>query len=284
MNLNVLSTHMMLNISARWLDQSSVVDTLKAAGPLGEGLLAQLEKAHGPLTELENRRVAAEASLRTLMDRATALDGIHDRKARAVYHHLRGLIEGSDDPERAREYRDLEVLLFSRGLRVTQLPYIEEGGAAVALDRAVGPQSRALLSAIPVGDQNLLSLFEAWIKAGHQLGELVSARAKLQLEIIRERTGAGSLDIKAGRSRWMQAVRGLLWAIEADEDFADLADPIHAPLEHAALGAMRRRFGEAELDGEDQGIVGEAEPDGEAEGGADEPVPAEPDEAIDTGS
>jgi hypothetical protein len=264
MNLNALTNHMMLNVSARWLESADFVDTLKSAGPLGLGVLGQLEKAHAPLAELENRRFAAESSLRSLMDRAAALDSTHDRKARALNYHLHALIEGSDDPKRAADYREIEALLFPRGLRVIQLPYIEEGGAAVALDRAVDAEARARLAAIGVGDQTLLTLFEAWMKAGHQLGEVVSARAQLQIEIIRERGGAGVLDIKACRARWMQAVRGLVWAVEADEGIAVLADRVLAPLELAARGAVERRAGDEDGDGLDDEIEGVvADRDGE---------------------
>jgi hypothetical protein len=227
------------------------------------------------LTELENRRFAAASSLRSLMDRATALDGTHDRKARALHLHLQGLSEGTDDPERARAYREIETLLFPRGLRVIQLPYIEEGGAAVALDRAVEAEARARLAAITVGDQTLLTLFEAWMKAGHQLGEIVSARAQMQIEVIRERGSAGALDIKACRARWMRAVRGLVWAIEADEEIAVLADRVLAPLEQAARSAVERRSGDEDGDGIDD-VIGDAGGEPLAEG--------ELETALDTGS
>lgn len=194
----------------------------------------------------------------TLIDRAAELDAVHDRKARSVYYHLQALIEGADEPELVSEYRALEALLFPIGLRVVSLPYIEEGGAAVALDRAVGPGHRAKLSAIHVGENTLLELFEAWLKAGHELGAAVTDRAELRAELARERVDAGSLDLKAGRGTWIQAIRGLLWALEADEALASLADRVHAALEEASATSLRRR-----------GVESDEVDEGESESGSD---------------
>jgi hypothetical protein len=147
--------------------------------------------------------------------------------------------------------------LFPIGLRVVQLPYIEEGGAAVALDRAVGLEHRAKLAAIHVGEHTLLELLEAWLNAGHQLGAAVTHRAELRAELARERVDAGTLDLEAGRGLWIQAIRGLLWALEADEALAPLAERVHAALEEAAATSLRRR-GEGETDelGETDGGAG----------------------------
>jgi hypothetical protein len=256
MNLSALSIHMMLNITERWLGDPELVGTLSQSGPLGLGILDRIKKAHGPLAELENKRVAAEVTLRKLIDRAAELDALHDRKARSVHHHLQGLIEGADEPELVSEYRALESLLFPIGLRVVQLPYIEEGGAAVALDRAVGPEHRAKLAGIHVGEHTLLELFEAWLKAGHELGTAVTDRAELRAELARERVDAGTLDLKAGRGLWIQAIRGLLWALEADEALVPLAERVHAALEEAAATSLRRR-GEGDVDTDEM-----SEPDG----------------------
>jgi hypothetical protein len=87
----------------------------------------------------------------------TTLDLVHDRKARSIHHHLQGLIEGTDSPELAAEYRRLETQLFPIGLRVVQLPHIEEGGAAVALDRAIGPEQHAERRRVLVRRQHALT-------------------------------------------------------------------------------------------------------------------------------
>jgi hypothetical protein len=243
MNLNALTIDMMLNITERWLGDADFVDAIEQTGPLGIAIVAQLEKAHTPLAELDNKRVAAEATLRELVDRASTLDVLHDRKARSVYHHLQGFIEGADDPKLVAEYRAMEALLFPIGLRVVQLPYIEEGGAAVALDRAVGPDQRAKFASIKVGEQTMASLFKAWIQAGHEVGAAVSERADLKASLIRERAPDGELDLKAGRGQWIQAIRGLLWALEVESTLASVAKRVHATLEEAIATALRRRVG-----------------------------------------
>jgi hypothetical protein len=254
MNLNALSIHMMLNITETWFADPELINMIKQAGPLGLGVLAQLEKAHGPLAELDNKRFAAEASLRGMIEHASNLDALHDRKARAVHHHIQGLIEGTDDPKLAAEYRALESLLFPTGLRVVQLPYIEEGGAAVALERAVDAKTRASLAAVVVGEQNLLQLFEAWMQAGHQLGEAVTDRAELKASLVRARSAAGELDVKAGRGLWIQAVRGLLWVLEVDASLAPVAERVIAALEEASTMALRRRVGDEDANADGEGL------------------------------
>ncbi len=241
MNLGSLTINMMLNITQRWLGDQQFVNTLSQAGPLGLGILDHIKKAHGPLVELENKRTVSESAFRALVERSMKLDLQHDRKARAIHHHLQGLIEGTDNPQLAAEYQLLESLLFPIGLRVIQLPHIEEGGAAVALDRAVGPEQRAKLAGIQVGESTLLELFEAWLKAGHELGGVVTERAQLKASLVRERTDAGELDLKAGRSQWIHSIRGLLWALEADETLAPLAERVNATLEEATATSLRRR-------------------------------------------
>jgi hypothetical protein len=268
MNLHALTIHMMINITETWFSDPELVQTIEKAGPLGIGVIAQLEKAHGPLAELENKRAAAEASLRDMIEHASDLDAVHDRKARSVYFHLQGLIEGTDDPGLAAGYRAFEALLFPTGLRVVQLPYIEEGGAAVALERAVGVETRAKLAKIGVGEQNLLQLFEAWMKAGHALGEAVTDRAELKASLMRARSAAGELDVKAGRGLWIQAVRGLLWVLEVDASLAGVGERILAALEEASTTALRRRVGVegANVEGEPLGLDDVAsEPPGDIE-------------------
>lgn len=241
MNLVSLTVKMMLNTTGQWLAKAEFVAQLQAGGLLGPALLDQLARAHDELAELDRLRAAATASLRALIDEATRLDGVHDRKARALHFHLRGLIEGSDDPERVALYRRLEVLLFADGLRVIQLSYIEEGGAAVSLERSVRPEDWAALAEIQVGEQTLAQLLSAWLKAGHELGAAVRSRKELEASLAKDGSESEKLSIRRGRVRWIRAVRGLLWGIETAEELASLDEGVRAALKHAL--AVSRRAG-----------------------------------------
>jgi hypothetical protein len=248
MNIGSLSINMMLNISERWLESDDFRDQLKSAGPLGLGILAELEKAHTPLAELQHKRSIAHAQLRTLIEQSGTLDATHDRHARSLYYHIRGLIEGATTHAEQAEHEALEALFFPDGLRVVRLPYIEEGGAAVALDHAVGPKQRAKLGEIEVGKRTLLDIFEAWMAAGHQLGEIVRQRAELRASLGQDGSTGEAIDLRAGRKQWLQAVRGLLWAIEVNEELGPLAEPVRASLAEAIAISQRRREGGGEVD------------------------------------
>jgi hypothetical protein len=104
--------------------------------------------------------------------------------------------------------------------------------------------------------------FKAWIQAGHELGAAVSERADLKASLIRERAPEGELDLKAGRGQWIQAIRGLLWALEVESTLASVAKRVHATLEEAIATALRRRVG-VETDVGDADVALEA------------PIPAE---------
>ena len=267
-NIHVLSINMMLNTTGHWLDDDKFCSVLEQAGPLGVGMLDQLTKSHKPLVEIESKRSIAHTTLKMLIEMASDLDFLHDRKARAVHYHLSGLIEGSDEPAKVNEYQELQGRLFPKGLRVVNLPYIEEGGAAVALEQAVSPELRAKLAAIPVGDKTLDDLFGAWIAAGHKLGEAVQKRAKLKASLQGEGSAVEDIDIKAGRTQWIKAVRGLLWGIDIHPGFRALEERVNATLDEAISVGLRAR-GSSEPVGSGEALSGDGDED-ENENGEDE--------------
>lgn len=283
MNITLLTVKMMLNISARWLESEAFIAQLLAAGPIGQGIHDELEGRHESLAKLSHERNVAHERVRALIDLCTRLDGTHDCKGRGLYNLLGGLIDASDDEDEVARYRELQALLFPQGLRVLRLPYIEEGGAAVELDRAVGPEIRKQLGAVTVGSQTLEQVFEAWMQAGHELGEAVRQRAELQASLRRQGSVAETIDLRAGRRDWQQAVRGLLWAIDARPELHALREPVMAALEAGVETALRRRSagggGEDELD-----EPGEVEDQGEAADGEEVVEAIEPIEPIEDDS
>lgn len=240
-NIHVLSINMMLNITEAWLTDEAFCQALEASGPLGQAMLVELKKAHEPLAMLKNKRAQANATLRMLVDTAGELDVVHDRNARSLHHHLRGLSEGAADETKAKAYRAIEAFLFPDGLSVVKLPFIEEGGAAVALERAVGPELRATLTATVVGEQTLNDLFEAWMAAGRALGKVVDKRSNLKASTSRDGSAVGEIDMRGARNRWIKAVRGLLWAIDMSDALEPVEERVFASLDEAIAARLRGR-------------------------------------------
>ncbi|WP_146662882.1 hypothetical protein [Enhygromyxa salina] len=262
----------MLNTTEAWLgDEAGFRKPLADSGPLGVGILKEIENAHEPLAQIESKRGLATATLRTLIDAARELDATHDRKARAVHFLLRGLSEGSDDAAKAAEYRELEGLLFPRGLSVVNLPHIEEGGAAVALERTVSPATRAKMAQIKVGDQTLDDLFAAWITAGHELGKVVEQRAKLKASLSRDGSAVSEIDLRAGHAKWVKAVRGLLMVIDMSPELDTLGERVHGALDEAIAAKLRARAsGSPEDDGGGADASANAEADADADADEDQ--------------
>jgi hypothetical protein len=240
MNINSLSTPMMLNLTGRWLADEQFRSSLESVGPIGAGILAELDSAHGPLAELESNRSHQRGELRELTDLAAELDLRHDSKARGLSYVLRGLIEIADDDATVIQCRKLLDLLFPAGLTVTRLPYIEQGGSAVALERTVKPEVRAQLAAITVGGQTLEQVFDAWMSAAHELARTVKRRAELVAQTRPSGSDGEALDGKAGRSQWIRAVRGLLWVLESKPELRLVHEAVIAVLQRSLATARRR--------------------------------------------
>jgi hypothetical protein len=269
MNINSLSTPMMLNLTDRWLADAEFRSSLESVGPIGAGMLAELDAAHGPLAELESNRSHQRGELRELTDLAAALDLRHDSKARGLHHLLRGLIELADDDATVVQRRKLLDLLFPTGLTVTRLPYIEQGGSAVALERTVKPEIRAQLAAITVGDQTLAQVFDAWMAAAHELARTVKRRAELIAQTRPSGSDGEALDGKAGRSQWIRAVRGLLWVLESKPELRLMREAVIAVLERSLATARRRLVApNAVFDAIDDDVTGALEDVDEATGEA----------------
>lgn len=270
-NLHLLSPNTMLNITERWLTDESFSMALELAGPLGVGIHQALVQAHDPLADLHRSRNEASSSLRSLIDLATQLDKRHDKKARGLKLILSGLAEAADTEAEAARFWELEGLLFPNGLTVTRLPYTQEGGAAVALERVVSDELRAELDGIVVGKRTLAQLLKEWLAAGHELGEVMQRRAELKAVLSSD--GEGQLSLRSARYGWVKAVRALLWAIELDAGLVGLRERVEGVLKTAIAGDQSGRAGGGEgeelelgdgvieeaLDIEDEELLGEAQ-------------------------
>lgn len=263
-NIHLIPFNLMLNITEHWLNDESFTQTLEQAGPLGVGLRQTLTDAHEPLAQLKRQRAEAQAAIRTLIDEAARLDLRHDRFARAMYLGLQALTDAASSEQEASNYRELESLLFPEGLRVINLSHAEEGGAAIALRQTIRPELRAKLAAIPLGSRTLDELLEDWLVAGAQLGKVVAQRAELRASLGKSGTAAQGLDLRVARTRWLNAVRGLLWAIDSDAAFEPLRERVNGVLRAAVQGLGAKPSPSAldpseELDGDAPELLDEDE-------------------------
>ena len=265
-NLTALSNHSMLNVTRTWLDDSTFVGQLQASGGLGVAIHKHLGEAHQGMAEIEHNRSEAQARLRGLVVQSGLLDKRHDASGRGLNLVLRGLAELADSEERATYFRELEARLFPTGLAVLRLPYVEEGGAAVALEESISPTLRAELADIPVGKHTLETILDRWLTAGRELGVTVHERAKLRASLRKQGSAVSEVDITARRRRWFKAVRGLLWAIDMEASLAEMEESVVAVLEDAIRSELTGSSGVSKGPGQepDELVEGEGE-EGEVE-------------------
>lgn len=242
MRLASLTNNMMINTTEDWISTPEIRDQLNALGPLGAGLLAEVEQANTLLVEQSMRRRQMRARLLTLVRLCQQLDEVHDDKARALFFGLDGLIYAQSDPARRLSLSELKARLFPIGLQVVRLPYVEEGGAARQLEEDIGADLRAQLAALPFGEQTLEQVYDDWIMAGRKLGRAANQRARAEASMRTRGSAVEQVDLRHGRNRWMQAVRGLLWALETKQELQPLVEPIESALRNAIAIADRRRL------------------------------------------
>lgn len=267
MRLASLTNNMMINTTEDWISNTEIRDQLNAIGPLGAGLLAEVEQAHTQLVEQSRRRSQMRARLLTLIQLCQQLDELHDDKARALFFALDGLLFAQEDPDQRLRLSELKARLFPIGLRVVRLPYVEEGGAARQLEEDIGPDLRAQLAALPLGQQTLEQIYDEWTQAGRKLGRAANQRARAEASMRTKGSAAESIDLRQGRNRWMQAVRGLLWALETKKQLQPLAEPIESALRNAISIADRRRLARrAAAQGEELPPEGSETPELDEEG------------------
>ena len=261
MRLASLTNNMMINTTEDWISNPEIRDQLNALGPLGVGLLAEVEQANTMLVEQAMRRRQMRARLLTLVRLCQQLDEVHDDKARALFFGLDGLIYAQDDPKQRLRLSELKARLYPIGLRVVSLPYVEEGGAARQLEEDVDADLRAQLAALPFGDQTLEQVYDAWILAGRKLGRAANQRARAEASMRTKGSASEKVDLRHGRNRWMQAVRGLLWALETKAELQPVVEPIESALRNAIAIADRRRLArrKAAEQGEELPLEGDEE-------------------------
>lgn len=249
MNLNVLSTNVMLAQSKQWLIDTAVRGPIDRHA-LGQAVLAEIGKVHQRLSLQAERRRQYEAALERLTRIISATDLCHDRKARALHAALQGMIDAEDDPGVRELYLSVQTVLFPEGLAIVTRSFTYEAGAAEALEKRMTPEIMAQLEALSLGTRTLASIYRDWVTAGNELGALVAERDRLF-----DRTGRGDaaedVDMRAARVQWIQTVHTFLAALQLMELAPEERAAVLSPLAAAIAAAQRRRNGDIELPGDE---------------------------------
>lgn len=272
MNLNVLPTSVMIAITGKWLrDPALVREMLKRA--LGASIWKEIEAAYALIVERSRARMSIEAEVAQLVKLITRLDGIHDDRARVLYHLLLALADATRDAELAEFLRRVHALMFPHALRIVHMSYLAEAGEVAELEARMTPDILARLETVRVADQSLADIYREWVEAGKELGYKAQERTNLEASLGIQGTTAPQTSIRKVRGRWLRAVRLLIDALE----FLDLPDDVRerllAPLEQGISTALARRSaGNPDVDDNIDGDI-DSDVDGDI---VSEPVPVAP--------
>jgi hypothetical protein len=243
MNLNILTTNVMLAQSKQWLTEQAI-RVLIEQHPLGAALIGAIRKAHDRLALQAERRRQLAALLARLTRLISATDLRHDRKARALHGALQSLIEAIDDDELRNQYMFLLELLFPEGLAIVNRSFAYEAGAAEALENRMTPEIYAQLESIALGGQTLARVYREWVEAGNELGKLVAERDRMVERNGRGGSASYDMDIRAARLQWINTVHTFVSALELTELGQDVREAVLSPLAAAIAQALRGRDGE----------------------------------------
>ncbi|WP_428265734.1 hypothetical protein [Haliangium sp.] len=271
MNLNSLSTNVMLHHSALWAEDAELRAQITAT-PVGAAILTLVEQAHQRLSTQSERRRLLDVSLVSLTELIAELDAIHDSMARAIHGAIDVLITASGDSAEIGALSQLKGMLFPEGLAIVQRSHAYEAGAARALERRVTKAELARLADIAVGRHTLADWFRRWVDAGKALGERVHERAALIERSGRGGTGVEQIDTRAARNEWIGVAQTFLGALGHMKLPAESTERILGSLQDSIAQALRGRGdGAVPDDGEPGDDPGDVEPDP----GGDEPDPGD---------
>ena len=235
----------MLQHSREWLGDGPVRAIL-TAHPLGEPLIAEIERVHRALTHADNLRNLTVAEIEKLTALMDVVDDHHDDMARALYWGLQALVHA--DPGSALDCHDAQQVLFPDGLRIIEQPYVDESCAALAMKDRVTSDMIEFLNATALGRTTLGAVYRAWLKAGEQLGTLYQKRAQLQVAVTRESPNPRSRQ-SSGRQAWIEAARALLAALELMQLSDEQREQTIGALQASVARSQRERAMRAQNNG-----------------------------------
>jgi hypothetical protein len=240
MNINILSTSEMIAISGEWLGNPAIaMEVCKRA--LGASLWKEIQSAHALAVDRSRERMSIEARIAELIKLGTRFDGIHDDRARVLYHLLLMLADATRDAALAEFLRRVHSLMFPRDLRIVHMSYLAEAGEVMELEARMTPEILTRLESVRVADQTLAEIYRSWIEAGKELGRYAQERARLEASLGMQGTTAPRTHSRKVRTVWIRAVRLMLNALALLDLPESTREQLLAPLEHGIQAAMARR-------------------------------------------
>ncbi len=216
MSYKVFDVPTMVAVSAPWADDGKDKPLLESV-PLTAGLVPILVTAHNQLLRIQVSPAAKETLMKTLIERALALDTAHDEKYRALYSILTGWAAVSGK-ERKAELETVRDTLFPDGLAGTQRTYLAESGSVELSVTKVTPEIESLLDSIVVDGKSMLDLFHEWSWVGRQLGDV--ERQRTRLAETDSEDAVTLKDIQNARYKWIRAVNALTALLDLDSDIS----------------------------------------------------------------
>ncbi len=239
MSFRAFDVPTMIAISDTWVADGPDKALLESS-PLTAGLVPILASAHQDLLRLRLAPSEPEASMRSLSERAFALDREYDSRYRGLRAILTGCAAVSNDARRG-------VL---DNLRDTLLPDDLEDGRRNCLDpsgRAALPTSKLTeedeqtLRDITVEGKSLLTLYSEWVQVGRRLCAVERERARITEEKAHHTVSAK--DVLNAGFKWIRAVGTLAALLDLDSNIPQEARlRILAPLRAAEEKIARKRI------------------------------------------
>jgi hypothetical protein len=213
MSYQDLSNEAMLAISNAWLSPQHLKPLLDAVIVLSS-FLHQLQRRHDDLLAAVNHRPSPHDELRALQEQATALDKVHDRQVRGIYHVLHGLEILSVDTDLEVPLSTLRDHIYTQGLRVVSKNFREQAGYAQALVARLTPAQRQTLASLPTPWGSLDDHLSRWLETAAALVLLEDRRSALSLSL---QDTPPPVTLHQARRNWIRTV----------QLFAELIDELH---------------------------------------------------------
>lgn len=234
--LHVLTASTMLSNSDVWLHNPGIVQMIENH-PLGPGALGEVRGAHDQLATAVNRKRRLGQQVLDMTRRITAQDRDHDRFLRVLYHVLTSLAEATDNPAEAERYLTARDMLMPDGLAQTRFTYADEHGAVLEVLQRITPDIEALLLQTAIAGRPLMAIYQRWVGAGQQLGQLVKERTRIQSSMMQGNEGA-PLHVRMARKEWLRVVRMFIAVVDIMNLPAHGWQTIFAPLQRDIDNAL----------------------------------------------
>lgn len=226
----------MVSISSPWVNPAEDRPTLERF-PALVGSLVTLDRAHEGLLATQQKEGVKAAEIQRLTEQATELDAVHDRKARAVFGLLGGLVDRADDPAERDAWEALRQALFPKGLASNSASYLAQAGNVQLIRARLTPAMQRRLDQTDMGGESLGETVADWFSAAHQLGEVFTRRARMRNEA--DGQVISPAQVLDARNYWIRVVNNFIEMLELAGVDPETQDRLLTPLHEAESAATR---------------------------------------------